>query len=335
MRCPSLLSASQDIIRSGVRARFVAGIGHFENDFAQRQRELNEYHTPPLYNFSQIFVHAIEPFVRPHISEGYTSNHVLHLHMDVLGFISPEREKHENNSLCSYTVGMPQPEGPVRYERFIQFIGWVQLVQPEVVHYILQNVSEDFQDYMYRSDFSMEFFRLALKWDEQYGGVLLFNNEYSHLHIMMEDHSMTRDARLFLLDKIKEIVALHGDRYLMYIPTSQYDVKNTLVALMIRHCNQSSFNDQTYAMMYYLIHTCPAALKIRNPINNAFTLLCKKRLLPHNETHMWMLDNVMRYADTTDVWGIVPHLDKTLLQLATDCRNEPVVLYIRDKFGNN
>jgi len=333
MPCPSLLSVSQNMIRSGVRARFVAGIRDFENEFAQRRRNLNEYHTPPLYNFSQIFLHAIEPYVSPHTPQGSTLNHVLHFHIHVLGFISPEHEKHEDDSLCSYNVGMPQREGPVRYERFIQFIGWLQSVQPEVVLHVLQKVSEEFQDYMYSSDFSMEFFRLALKWDQQYGGVLLFNNKHSHLHLVMEDHSMTRDARLFLLDKIKEIVAVHGDGYLMYIPTSQCDVTNTLVTLMIRHCNKSNFDDQTYAMMSYLIHTCPAALKIRKPITNAFAVLCMRRLLPHNETHMWMLDNVMRYADRTDVFGMMPYRNTTPLQLAVDRGNEQVVLYIRNKFG--
>jgi len=324
------------MIRSGVRARFVAGIRDFENEFAQRRRNLNEYHTPPLYNFSQIFVHAIEPYVSPHTLQGSTLNHVLHFHVHILGFISPEHEKHEDDSLCAYSVGMPDPEGPVRYERFIQFIGWLQLVQPEVVLHILQKVSEDFQVHMYQSDFSMEFFRLALKWDKQYGGVLLFNNKYSHLHIMMKEKSMPRDARLFLLDKIKEIVAVHGDRYLMYIPTSQFMVYTTLVTLMIRHCNAFAFDDQTYAMMHYLIHTCPTALRIRkNPtdIHNGFTTLCWKVLLPHEESHMWMLDNVMRYADTTDVLGNVPWYDTTLLQLAKDYSSEPVVRYIRNKFG--
>jgi len=335
MNCPSLLSVSQNMIRPGVRARFIAGIGDLENMFAKRWSKHNDCHTAPLYNFSQIFVNAIEPYVSPHTLQGSTLNHVLHFHIHVLGFISPEHEKHEDDSLCSYKVGMPQQEGPVRYERFIQFIGWLQLVQPEVVIHILQNVSEQFQEHMYQIDFSMDFFRLALKWDKQYGGVLLFKKDYSHLHIMLEDLSMTGDARLYLLEKIKEIVAVHGESFLMYIPPSQYDVLNTLVALVVRYCTIWNLNDPTHAMLHYLIHTCPAALKIRYPINNAFTNLGRKRLCADNEAHMWMLDNVMRYADITDVSCIIPYDGETdtLLQLAIKHGNIPLVRYIRDRFG--
>jgi len=89
-----------------------------------------------------------------------------------------------------------------------------------------------------------------------------------------------------------------------------------------------------------LIHTCPAALKIKSRCiyrDNSFAALCERWNDPKIERHVWMVDNVMRYADITDILDIVsPSWEReqkmTLLQYAKHTNNKLVLDYIRLHF---
>ena len=341
MPCLSLLTASRNTIRKAVRERFLLGIEKFETDWAQRQAEHNRHcavfdDTPPLYDYSQIFLDAIAPCIPYDIVRGGTLHDVLCGHMDVLEFVSPEHERYQPYRLDSYRMGCIRSEGPVRYERFIQFIGWLQLVQPAVVPHIMQRVTSSFQSKMFSDEFSMEHFRLALKWDKQYAGALLFHRNDSHLHYMMKTPTLVDYSSLLLLDKLKEIVAVHGDRYLVYIPTSDPFATNTLVTSLLRHSQTTDFDEPTHAVLAYLIHACPAALKVQSYCarrHTAFSAVCERWNDPGIARHVWMVDNVMRYADITDILDAVSAHRKTLLEYAKECKNVLVLDYIRQRFG--
>jgi len=331
--CPSLLEMSRNVIRKGARERFLLGLGHFERDFEQRLEDTVYEDTPPLYNFSRIFLHAIEPYIHRDVLQ-------VQEYMDILDFISPEHELLQKNALNSYHVGMVGLHGPVKYERLIQFIEWVQLVQPAVVPNIIQNVSCRFQVMMFWDDFSMEHFRLALKWDKQYGGTILFNDMDSHLHYLFTNRTLCTRVSLLLMNKLKEIVAVYGNKYLMRIPTSDMYARDTLVASLLLNSETSDFDQLSHTLLEYLIHTCPAALKIKSRCiyrDNSFAALCERWNDPRIERHVWMVDNVMRYADITDILDIVsPSWERgqnmTLLQYAKHTNNKLVLDYIRLHF---
>jgi len=349
MECPSLLGMSRNTIRQGVRAQFLLGIEKFEREFVQRQTEHNRRFavfddTPPLYNYSQIFYDAIKPYIRRDIVQGSTLDDVLRGHMDVLEFVSPQ---HETGyiGLDSYRMGMPArvgteglaaQEGPVRYERFIQFIGWLQMAQPAVVPHIMQNVSRDFQYRMFSDNFSMELFRLALRWDIQYTGALLFNEHISQVHFMMSHPNLALATSFLFMDKLKEIVAVYGDQYLMHIPTSDFYATSPLVTMFLRGCKTTDFSARDHAVLDYLILACPAALRVRSRCargHTAFSVLCERWNDPGIAQHVWMVDNVMRHADITDIRDVLPAHKMTLLQYAKKCRNVLVLDYIWKMFG--
>lgn len=327
MDCSSLLTMSQNVIRKGVSKRLQIGIRDFERDFNERKHHHNCSCTlydnpPPLYNFSQIFFQAIEPYIRYDIVEGSTLNQVLRHHMNILEFMLPEHGRFMQFIL-------------EKYERFIQFIGWLQLVQPEVVCQVLRTASCYFQIKMFVDDFSVENFKLTLKWDQQYTGVLLFNNRDSHLHFMLTHHLLASNSSLLLLDKIREIVAVYGKKYLMYVPTSDMYARRTLVLSMLQNTETRDFDQPSHALLEYLIHECPAALKINAYTldgNNSFVALCKRWKNPNEERHVWMVSNVMKYADISDILAIVHPLNITLAEYAKITRNTLVLNYIREKF---
>jgi len=209
------------------------------------------------------------------------------------------------------------------------------MVQPEVVVHIMQLVSCGFQPKMFSDEFSMENFRLVLMWDQQYAGALLFNEKDSHLHFMMKSRLLVIDACFLFLDKLKEIVAVYGDKYLMYIPTSDFFAKNTLVTSLLRNSQTTNFDELTHAVLDYLIHTCPAALKVRShcPLGHTtFSVLCENWNNPGIARHVWMVDNVMRYANITDILDAVPAHNTTLLGYAKKSGNVLVLNYIQERF---
>jgi len=339
-RCPSLLEMSRNVIRTGVRARFLLGVRHFERDFEERWREYNRVctvyeETPPLYNFSSIFLHAIEPYVQHNILQPSANFNSVQDYMEILEFISPEHELQQSEKLNSYNMGMHKLDGPVKYERFIQFIEWVQLVQPAVVKKIIQNSYRRFQIMMFRDNFSMENFRLALQWDQQYEGAVLFNDNDSHLHFMLGRRTLGTDVCDLLMDKLQEIVAVYGDKYLMHVPASDMYASDTLVAALLYESDNSDFHQPIHTILEYLIHKCPAALKIKSRCiyrDNAFAALCERWNDARILRHVWMVDNVMRYADITDIMNIVSNYNMTLLQYAQHTKNNLVLDYIRLKF---
>jgi len=344
-RCPSLLEMSRNVIRKGVRVRFLLGLRHFERDFEERLRDYNRGCTvyeemPPLYNFSSIFLHAIGPFIHHNILQPSAHFNSVQDYMDILDFISPEHELQQNDKLNSYNMGMKTLEGPMRYERFIQFIRWVQLVQPAVVKNIIQNSYCHFQIMMFRDDFSVENFRLALEWDQQYEGAILFNDNDSHLHFMLGRRTLGTDVSDLLMNKLQEIVAVYGDKYLMHVPTSDMYAPDTLVASLLYESDTSDFYQLTHTILEYLIHKCPAALKIKSRSiyrGNAFAALCERWNDARILRHVWMVDNVMRYADITDIMNTVSNENMTLLQYAKHTKNNLVLEYIRHHFfvGHN
>lgn len=342
MNCPPLLTMSRDVIRNAVRARFLLGIEKFETDFAQRQAEHQRHcavfdDTPPLYNYSQIFFEAIAPYIGYNIVQGSTLNDVMRGYMEVLEFVSVHHEKYEGRPIYHWPMGMTKNEGPVKYERFLQFIAWLHWVQPEVVHYIVKYNFKHFAYIAWKDNFSMENFRQLLKWDQQHGGVIFLNNDDSHLHFIMKQRRITKDGRLFILDKLKQVVAVYGDKYLMFSPTSAYCTESTLVSsLLSSKKTTEELSDVEYVILQYLILTCPSALKIKARRLcgcNAFEALCRYWNNPENDRHVWVVDNVMRYADITDIYDTVPAYFCTLLECARRTNNELVLGYIRAKFG--
>lgn len=299
--------------------------------------------TPLVYDYSQIFLEAIKPCIHYNIVQYGTLHDMLLGYMDVLEFVSPQHEPF--GGLHSYRMGMPAQvghvlcaaqEGPVPYERFIQFIGWLQMVQPEVVPQVMQEVSVNVQYRMFSDNFSMEQFRIVFKWDQQYAGALLFNEHDSHVHFMMRNPLLAIGKPLLFLNKLKEIVTVYGDKYLMYIPASNLHPTDTLVTSLLRSSEKTDFGAPDYPVLDYLIHTCPAALKVRSCDprgHNAFSLLCERCNDPGIARHVWMVDNVMRYANRTDILDTVPAQKMTLLNYARKCKNVLVLHYIREMFG--
>jgi len=341
---------SQNVIRQGVRARFLVGIEKFETEFVQRQAEHNRHcavfdDTPPLYNYSQIFADAIAPYIHYNIVQRGTLDDMLRGHMHVLEFVSSQHESNKWERLDSYEIGMlplvgteglQRIEGPVQYERFIQFILWLQMVQPEVVPHIIKKVSAHFQQCMLNDNASMEQFRLALKWDQQYEGSLFFNEKESHVNLITSQPSGRMDRSVLFLDKLKEIVAVYGYKYLMYIPKSDYFATDTLVTSLLRNTRTTHFGTPDYTVLDYLIRACPAALKVRSRCphgHTAFSIVCERWKDTGAAPHVWIVENVMRHADITDIYDAVPVGNTTLLGYARECENILVLNYIRQKFG--
>jgi len=350
MECASLLSMSQNVIRQGVRARFLLGIEKFETEFVQRQAEHNRHgavfdDTPPLYNYSQIFADAIAPYIHYNLVQRGTLDDMLRGHMDVLEFVSLQHEQNRWEGLDSYGMGMPprvgteglqRREGPVRYERFIQFILWLQIVQPEVVPQIMQNVSGYFQLYMFKDNASMEQFRLALKWDQQYEGALFLNENDSHVHFMMRNPDVYIHPSVLFMDKLKEIVAVYGYKYLMHVPKFDHFSTDTLVTSLLRTIVTTDFGAPEHAVLDYLIRTCPEALKIKSRCphgESAFGVVCQRWKDAGIARHVSVVDHVMQHADITDIYGAVSTGKTTLLGYAKKCENVLVLNYIRQKFG--
>jgi len=350
MECASLLSKSRNVIRQGVRARFLLGIEKFETEFVQRQAEHNLHcavfdDTPPLYNYSQIFADAIAPYIHYNLVQRGTLDDMLRGHMDILEFVSSQREKNEWEGLNSYEMGMEplvgtegvqRREGPVPYERFIQFIVWLQMVQPEVVPHIIKNVSGYFQQCMLRDNASMEQFRIALKWDQQYEGSLFFNEHESHVNFITRHPCVYMNPCVLFMDKLKEIVAVYGDKYLMYIPTSDEFSTDTLATSLLRTSTTTDFSAPDHAVLHYLIRACPAALKVRSRCphrHTGFSIVCQRWKNTAIAQHVWIVDHVMRHADITDIYDAGPVGYTTLLGYAKQCENVLVLNYFREKFG--
>ena len=138
------------------------------------------------------------------------------------------------------------------------------------------------------------------------------------------------------MDKIKAIVSVYGDKYLMHIPTSGFYAKKTLVALLLGSSYTADFGDLTYTMLEYLIHTCPAALRIQSLSphgDNAFSVLCENWNDPGIARHVWVVDHVMRHANITDILDTVPAHNTTLLGYAKKVGNVLVLNYIQERFS--
>jgi len=306
---------------------FCALVRAFEDRIdAAREEEWDD--TPPLYDFDTLMWDALAPLL------GHTSRDRIPEDLVVTLLLLDHGQRHK---VTSYSVGTRSYPHLRNDDRFAQFVEWLHGVQPLAARELLARHCEYLQIRMFSEDYPMDLLHKMLAWDRLYPGILLQNPRDSHAHFMMTQafarHFTTEDG----LARLPAVVASCGEAYLRYIPSSDMYARNTLVAAALYNGDVGGSDDGTHALFEFLITACPAALRVPSVSpawHNAFTAVGLRCTNPRNERHQWLVDQVMRHADVSDLAAVVPNTDgMTFLQYMQDRKNTLVLAHFAARFA--